>query len=174
VSEGLDSYTQSATRHAIQTDRRHGPNDQDLPFVEVGIVHKAWIARGESDSASWSGRAQARPGNRNGSEQAHAPAEKPSTGFLVSSMSCRRRCRFVDVGAGEDIIVARRGRFARWTKEKEKTEKCSPSGRQRVLLWTRLRTRDLPRSSPSPTHLFPWSLSWTLRRPRSFLEYSGA
>jgi hypothetical protein len=134
VSEGLNAYTQSATGHTIRRDRRHRPNDQDLPFVEVGIVHKAWIARGESDGAFWSGRAQARPGNRSGSERVHAPAEKPSTGFLVSSISCRRRCRFVDVGAGEDIIVARRGRFARWTKEKEKTERFAFRPATRALM----------------------------------------
>ena len=77
------------------------PDDDDLPFEDVGLVDDTCFVsfppqEGTPSASNPEGQKCTRWRNVGceGSEKKtkrNGPAEKPSTGFLVSSRSCRRR-----------------------------------------------------------------------------------
>ena len=86
-------HTRATTQSAPESYDRGGiaytPDHQDLPFHKIAIINKAYDQSTINTANAWT------LGKRC-EGQSHTPAEKPSTGCFVNSVSCRRSSRVLE------------------------------------------------------------------------------
>ena len=100
-SSFITAHIRATTRSASKVYDLKGcayiPDDQDLPFHKIAIIYKAYDQSTISRANAWTL-------NKRCEGQSHTPAEKPSTGCFVNSVSCRRSSRVLEGVDGADGV----------------------------------------------------------------------